>query len=229
MQVVWKNQKELRCGYTTGSCAAAAAKAAAAMLFSGEEVRQVSLMTPKGIELYLEVEEIQRENESVSCAIQKDSGDDPDVTNGIFVYAKVTKKKEKGMTLDGGIGVGRFTRKVLEQEAGEAAINKVPRQMIREAVQSQIEKYEWDGGADILIYIPEGVEIAKKTFNPRLGIEGGISVLGMKIREPPCFTTIFAFSKVFAEYINFAPPFTKIVAFLIVFLVKSHLPADFFK
>lgn len=99
MQVVWKNQKELRCGYTTGSCAAAAAKAAAAMLFSGEEVRQVSLMTPKGIELYLEVEEIQRENESVSCAIQKDSGDDPDVTNGIFVYAKITKKKEKGMNL----------------------------------------------------------------------------------------------------------------------------------
>ena len=133
MQVVWKNQKELRCGYTTGSCAAAAAKAAAAMLFSGEEIRQVSLMPPKGIELYLEVEKIQRENESVSCAIQKDSGDDPDVTNGIFVYAKVTKKREKGVTLDGGIGVGRFTRKVLEQEAGEAAINKVPRQMIREA------------------------------------------------------------------------------------------------
>ena len=151
MQVVWKNQKELRCGYTTGSCAAAAAKAAAAMLFSGEEIRQVSLMTPKGIELYLEVEKIQRENESVSCAIQKDSGDDPDVTNGIFVYAKVTKKREKGVTLDGGIGVGRFTRKVLEQEAGEAAINKV----------------------------------AKKTFNPRLGIEGGISVLGTSgIVEP---------------------------------------------
>ena len=69
---------------------------------SGEEIRQVSLMTPKGIELYLEVEKIQRENESVSCAIQKDSGDDPDVTNGIFVYAKVTKKREKGVTLDGG-------------------------------------------------------------------------------------------------------------------------------
>ena len=154
MQVVWKNQKELRCGYTTGSCAAAAAKAAAAMLFSGEEIRQVSLMTPKGIELYLEVEKIQRENESVSCAIQKDSGDDPDVTNGIF-------------------------------EAGEAAINKVPRQMIREAVQSQIEKYDWDGGADVLVYVPQGVEIAKKTFNPRLGIEGGISVLGTSgIVEP---------------------------------------------
>ena len=89
------------------------------------------------------------------------------------------------MTLDGGIGVGRFTRKVLEQEAGEAAINKVPRQMIREAVQSQIEKYDWDGGADVLIYVPQGVEIAKKTFNPRLGIEGGISVLGTSgIVEP---------------------------------------------
>ena len=95
MQVVWKNQKELRCGYTTGSCAAAAAKAAAAMLFSGEEVRQVSLMTPKGIELYLEVEEIQRENEAVSCAIQKDSGDDPDVTNGISFTPRSRKKRKK--------------------------------------------------------------------------------------------------------------------------------------
>lgn len=185
MQVVWKNQKELRCGYTTGSCAAAAAKAAAAMLFSGEEVRQVSLMTPKGIELYLEVEEIQRENESVSCAIQKDSGDDPDVTNGDLRLRQGHEKKGKRNDLrwwdrsralyTEGIGAG----------AGEAAINKVPRQMIREAVQSQIEKYEWDGGADILIYIPEGVEIAKKTFNPRLGIEGGISVLGTSgIVEP---------------------------------------------
>ena len=98
MQVVWKNQKELRCGYTTGSCAAAAAKAAAAMLFSGEEVRQVSLMTPKGIELYLEVEEIQRENEAVSCAIQKDSGDDPDVTNGIAIYSRVSFRDDKPET-----------------------------------------------------------------------------------------------------------------------------------
>ena len=201
MQVVWKNQKELRCGYTTGSCAAAAAKAAAAMLFSGEEIRQVSLMTPKGIELYLEVEKIQRENESVSCAIQKDSGDDPDVTTGAWIYATVSICEENNNQieidggigvgrvtrpgLDGGIGVGRFTRKVLEQEAGEAAINKVPRQMIREAVQSQIEKYDWDGGADVLVYVPQGVEIAKKTFNPRLGIEGGISVLGTSgIVEP---------------------------------------------
>ena len=204
MQVVWKNQKELRCGYTTGSCAAAAAKAAAAMLFSGEEVRQVSLMTPKGIELYLEVEEIQREPGVVSCAIRKDSGDDPDVTNGILVYAKVTGTKKKEIRLDGGTGVGRFTRKVLEQEAGEAAINKVPRQMIREAVQSQIEKYEWNGGADVLIYIPEGVEIAKKTFNPRLGIEGGISVLGTSgivepMSEQALTQTIFLEMKMLCE------------------------------
>ncbi len=97
MQVVWKNQKK-NCGVDIQQEAVLRQqrrKAAAAMLFSGEEIRQVSLMTPKGIELYLEVEKIQRENESVSCAIQKDSGDDPDVTNGIFVYAKVTKKGKK--------------------------------------------------------------------------------------------------------------------------------------
>ena len=182
---VYKNQKKLRWGYTTGTCGTAASMAAALMLLGQKRVGQVKVSTPKGLDLDLEIEEIRFTKEQAVCAVRKDSGDDPDVTNGIFVYAKVTKKKEKGMTLDGGIGVGRFTRKVLEQEAGEAAINKVPRQMIREAVQSQIEKYEWDGGADIVIYIPEGVEIAKKTFNPRLGIEGGISVLGTSgIVEP---------------------------------------------
>ena len=116
MQVVWKNQKELRCGYTTGSCAAAAAKAAAAMLFSGEEIRQVSLMTPKGIELYLEVEKIQRENESVSCAIQKDSGDDPDVTNGIAIYSRVSFRDDKPETEGYIWGKMRLSGFILQQE-----------------------------------------------------------------------------------------------------------------
>lgn len=184
-QFVWKDQKKLRCGYTTGSCAAAAAKAASGMLFSGKEIRHVSLMTPKGILLYLDVEEIKRTEDGVSCAIRKDSGDDPDVTNGILVYAKVRRNASDKVTLDGGIGVGRMTKKVLGQEVGEAAINRVPRQMILEAVHSQMDAYGYTGGVEILISIPEGVEIAKKTFNPRLGIEGGISVLGTSgIVEP---------------------------------------------
>ena len=92
---VWKDQKKLRMGYTTGSCAAAAAKAAARMLFLGEEIRQVSLMTPKGIRLYLDVEDILRMKDKVRCAIRKDAGDDPDVTDQILVYAEVSKTEGK--------------------------------------------------------------------------------------------------------------------------------------
>ena len=175
---VWKNQKQLRMGYTTGSCAAAAAKAAARMLLSQEEVRQVSLMTPKGIRLYLDVEEILCTQERVRCAIRKDAGDDPDVTDQILVYAEVTKMSGNQIVLDGGIGVGRVTRKGLEQKIGDAAINKVPRAMIREAVEKERERFGYPGGLSVIISIPEGVELAKKTFNPRLGIQGGISVLG---------------------------------------------------
>lgn len=182
---VWKGQKELRTGYTTGSCAAAAAKAAVGMLLSGEEIRHVSLMTPKGIRLYLDVEEITREKDSVRCAVRKDSGDDPDVTNGILVFAEVRKTQEKGISLDGGEGVGRVTRKGLEQKIGEAAINKVPRRIIMESVQEQIEAFQYEGGITVVIEVPKGQELAAKTFNPRLGIEGGISILGTSgIVEP---------------------------------------------
>ena len=175
---VWKDQKKLRMGYTTGSCAAAAAKAAARMLFLGEEIRQVSLMTPKGIRLYLDVEDILRTKDKVRCAIRKDAGDDPDVTDQILVYAEVSKTEGKQITLDGGVGVGRITRKGLEQDIGDAAINKVPRAMIREAVEKEKERGGYTGGLSVIISIPDGAELAKKTFNPRLGIEGGLSVLG---------------------------------------------------
>lgn len=223
----------LRMGFTTGSCAAAAAKAAAMMLLSGEEIRQVRLMTPKGIELYLEVEKIIRSKTFVECAIQKYSGDDPDITNGMYIHARVCltdqteiqgkhparteksnepeerkkktsqeavikkdpktgtsalpedEKKQADILLDGGEGVGRVTKPGLEQAIGDAAINKVPRKMIREAVSEVCEKYNYTGKIKIVISIPEGAEIAKKTFNPRLGIEGGLSILGTSgIVEP---------------------------------------------
>lgn len=184
-QLIWKNQKQLRTGYTTGSCAAAAAKAAACMLLGGEPVQQVSLMTPKGVCLYLDVEEIRRTPDTVSCAVRKDSGDDPDVTDGILIFAAVSRCEDGKLHLDGGEGVGRVTKKGLEQNIGEAAINKVPRRMILEAVESQRKKWEYEGGLTILITIPKGRELADRTFNPRLGITGGISVLGTSgIVEP---------------------------------------------
>lgn len=175
---VIKNNRKLRCGYTTGSCAAGAAKAAALMLFSGRPVRQVSLMTPKGILLNLEILETSMEEGRVSCAVRKDGGDDPDATHGALVYAEVSFSQKPGISIDGGLGVGRVTKKGLQVPVGEAAINPVPRKMIREAVETVCGDFEYGGGISVVISIPQGVEIAKKTFNPRLGIEGGISVLG---------------------------------------------------
>lgn len=186
-QYVYKNHKKLRYGYTTGSCAAAASKAAAAMLLSGKEISYVELHTPKGIDLRLEVLDISREDNVVSCAIQKDGGDDPDVTNGILIYAKVSRESadEAQIIIDGGIGVGRVTKPGLEQPVGAAAINKVPRQMIRENLEAVCEQYHYHGKLSVVISIPAGVELAAKTFNPRLGIVGGISVLGTSgIVEP---------------------------------------------
>lgn len=116
--------------------------------------------------------------DKVRCAIRKDAGDDPDVTDQILVYAEVSKTEGKQITLDGGVGVGLITRKGLEQDIGDAAINKVPRAMIREAVEKEKERGGYTGGLSVIISIPDGAELAKKTFNPRLGIEGGLSVLG---------------------------------------------------
>lgn len=206
--VVWKNQTKLRTGYTTGSCAAAAAKAAAHMLVSGEVIGEVSLMTPADIRLYLEVEDIVKENNYVSCAIRKDSGDDPDVTNGILVYARVTFVQDdvvkSKVILEAGEGIGRVTQKGLEQSIGDPAINLVPRRMIREAVEEELQKAGIDRGVRVMIWVPDGAEIARKTFNPKLGIEGGISILGTTgivepMSEKALTDTIFVEMKVRRE------------------------------
>lgn len=183
-EYVYRNQKKLRCGYTTGSCAAAAAKAAAEMLLCGKEVNTVEMKTPKGPTLRLAVEAISRSRGEVSCAIRKDAGDDADVTNGILIFAAL-KKREKGILLEGGTGIGRVTKKGLDQPPGAAAINSVPRSMICSAVEEVMETYGYRGGMEILLWIPEGEALAEKTFNPRLGIRGGLSILGTSgIVEP---------------------------------------------
>lgn len=176
-------KKRLRAGYTTGTCAQAATKAAVWMLLSEEEKTSVDVILPKGKELTLLVCEIEMKRqgekiERVSCAVRKDSGDDPDITNGIFVYASVRRKDGTEIEIDGGRGVGRVTKKGLDQPVGAAAINKVPRQMIRKEAEEICDCYGYEGGLEIIISIPEGEQLAKKTFNPKLGITGGISVLG---------------------------------------------------
>lgn len=177
--------KNLRCGYTTGSCATAAAKAAATMLLTGERVATVRIDTPKGVVLELEPLEVELAEQYVSCAIRKDSGDDPDDTNGVLVFAKVEKVAEPGVHIEGGVGVGRVTKPGLACAVGGAAINPTPRRMITAEVGSVMEQAGYSEGLLVTISIPEGVEIAKKTFNPRLGIIGGLSVLGTSgIVEP---------------------------------------------
>ena len=187
---IMKNNKKLRFGYTTGTCAAAASKAAAMMLLLDEPMDCVELKTPRGIELNLEIVDTIRTGDSVSCAIVKDGGDDPDVTHGLKIYAKVERIAE-GFIIDGGEGVGRVTRGGLEQPVGAAAINSTPRRMIGEALKEAAENAAYQGGLKAVISVPGGEKTAEKTFNPILGIQGGISILGTSgIVEPMSETAL---------------------------------------
>ncbi len=219
-----KGGKKLRCGYTTGSCAAAASKAALIMLLDGKEVRNVKIITPKGPEFVAEIEDISIDvsGQTASCAVVKDGGDDPDATSGMKICATIIMRdisegiKEKAdsaladnakeeifagcqgeeneVIIDGGEGIGRVTRPGLDQPVGEAAINSVPRRMISEAVREVL----WQHGltkkqVQVLISAPEGMSVAQKTFNPKLGIVGGISILGTTgIVEPMSDEAILA-------------------------------------
>ena len=230
---VYKDHKKLRCGYTTGTCAALAAQGAVRFLLTGSWKETEEIMTPKGILVCVSLEEKTSGDSWVECAVRKDAGDDYDVTNGILVYARAEFVKDKNfyekvqmshlessgfgaagekpglspenqkqqkkanaahqkealpeslVRIDGGIGIGRITKSGLDQPVGAAAINSVPRKMIRDAVYALLEEAGEFLPVSITISVPAGVEAAKKTFNPVLGIEGGISVLGTSgIVEP---------------------------------------------
>ncbi|RKI37152.1 cobalamin biosynthesis protein CbiD [bacterium D16-51] len=189
---VTKHQKKLRCGITTGTCAAAAAKAAAELLLLGRHKESVLVHTPKGVDVQVPVFLSSQEEKKAEYWVVKDSGDDPDVTNHAKIFASVEKLGEgshcprgafsslkfPGIFLDGGFGVGRVTREGMEQEKGQAAINAVPREMVFKAVHEVCREAGYGGALLAMICVPEGKELAKRTFNPRLGIEGGISILG---------------------------------------------------
>ena len=176
-EYVTVGRKRMRCGYTTGTCAAAATLGAATLLLSGTCLDAVQVETPAGITVTADLELFERGDGWASCAVRKDAGDDPDVTDGVLVYARVCRANA-GVTVDGGLGVGRVTRRGLDQPVGAAAINHVPRQMVAQQARAAMRAAGYQGGLGVVISIPAGVALAKKTFNPRLGIEGGISVLG---------------------------------------------------
>ncbi|MDO5861344.1 MAG: cobalt-precorrin-5B (C(1))-methyltransferase CbiD [Thermoplasmata archaeon] len=186
---VFVNNKRLRRGHTTGTCAAAASKAAA-LIALGKPSGSVTITTPKGITLELPVEDPSSSDGAARCAVRKDGGDDIDATHGTLVYSDV-ELIQSGIEIDGGKGVGRVTRKGLDQPPGNAAINHVPRSMIKEALEDVAASLGYTGGFRVTISVPEGEEIAQKTFNPRLGIEGGISILGTSgIVEPMSETAL---------------------------------------
>ena len=183
---VRSGQKLLRCGYTTGTCAALGAAGAARLLLTGREPETVALRTPKGIVVEVAPIYCRRTDAGAVCAIRKDGGDDVDVTTGLPVIASVVLEPDApGVRILGGEGVGRVTKPGLDQPVGEAAINHVPRQMIAEALEREAENAAYTGGFAVTISVEGGAETAKRTFNPHIGVEGGLSILGTSgIVEP---------------------------------------------
>ncbi len=176
--------KALRRGWTTGSCAAAASQAAAVLLLTGIAPPEIHLHTPGGVTFRLPVEDAHMDGEAACCTVRKDSGDDPDITNGVRVTASV-RRAESGVAIEGGAGVGRVTRPGLAMPVGEAAINPGPRAQIRAAVERAAQENGYAGGFAVTISVEDGEALAAQTYNGHLGIVGGISILGTSgIVEP---------------------------------------------
>jgi cobalt-precorrin-5B (C1)-methyltransferase len=171
---------KLRSGFTTGTCAAAAAKAAAMFLFDGTALKAVEITIPEGDRVVMPLLYVRENHGSAEAAVRKDAGDDPDVTNGVTVIASVARIEGDEVVIAAGEGVGTVTKPGLSVPPGEPAINPGPRRMIRDAVREVT-----DHGIRVTIAIPGGREIAARTFNPRLGIIDGLSILGTSGRVRP--------------------------------------------
>lgn len=190
-EFVRQGQTFLRYGYTTGSCATLGAKACGRMLLSGKMVNESRIMTPKGISVEVCLEEVALEESFASCTVVKDGGDDIDVTHGAKITTKVRLLPEKTVKIVGGKGVGTVTKVGLDQAVGESAINSTPRAMITKELEEIAVEYAYEGGFLVEISVPEGESLAEKTFNSKLGIVGGISILGttgiVEPRSNPAF------------------------------------------
>ena len=198
LEILEKRRKgQLRTGYTTGTSASAATKAALLTLISSQIFNTIDVFLPKGKIATLQIAwtRTNQDNQSVTCAVIKDGGDDPDVTHGAEICSTVSLTNNKGLIeIDGGIGVGRVTRPGLGLEIGSAAINPVPKKMIEYTVFNSAKSLLSQNGFKVIISVPKGRELAKKTDNPRLGIVGGISILGTTGIVFPYSTASFAAS-----------------------------------
>ncbi|KAB7709127.1 cobalt-precorrin-5B (C(1))-methyltransferase [Bacillus aerolatus] len=196
-----KEEKPLRKGYTTGACATAAVQAALTSLLSGEKQETATIYLPAKVFATFTVEQCEVYEGRAVAAIKKDAGDDPDVTHGAIIYAEVILTKEPGIELDGGEGVGRATKPGLAVEVGQAAINPVPRKMILSEAEKILTDFQCQKGVKIIISVPGGEEMAKKTLNGRLGILGGISILGTRGIVMPFSTAAYKASIIQAIHV----------------------------
>ncbi|MBA4603693.1 cobalt-precorrin-5B (C(1))-methyltransferase [Thermoactinomyces mirandus] len=186
-----RQSTKLRSGYTTGACATAATKAALLSLITGRAAREVEILLPIGKKAKFSIDQARVSEESAKCSVIKDGGDDPDATHGARIVSTVSWSDEPGIRLDGGAGVGKVTKLGLPVPVGEAAINPVPRKMIREAVTDVLSSFAIHRGVKVVISVPGGEKIAKKTLNERLGIVGGISILGTRGTVIPFSTAAY--------------------------------------
>lgn len=168
----------LRTGLTTGTCATACCVAAAQALFAQRQDRTVNVTLPKGKQVDLTIEDYALSESSVRTSTIKDAGDDPDATHGATIFVELTLCAEQGVHFSAAEGVGTVTRTGLLLDVGEPAINPVPRKMMTEHLAGFAETYHYQGGFVVSVGVINGAQIAEKTMNPRLGILGGISILG---------------------------------------------------
>ena len=198
-EIMEKKQKGLlRTGFTTGTCASAATKSALLTILTNKSQESVQVTLPKGKVVDMRIAWTQYRDEFVTCAVIKDGGDDPDATHGAEICSSVQLTNDIGkISIDGGIGVGRVTKPGLGLPIGKAAINPVPMRMITQTIDEVFGIYNQiikTNGLNVIISVPKGEEIAKKTDNPRLGIIGGISILGTTGIVLPYSTASFAAS-----------------------------------
>ncbi|MGO4886982.1 cobalt-precorrin-5B (C(1))-methyltransferase [Anaerobacillus sp. MEB173] len=186
-----KETKKLRHGYTTGANATAASKAALLSLLLQKEVKQVQITLPRGEKVLFTMEQVRFTDQEAEATVIKDGGDDPDATHLAKIVSTVSFRHKPGVFLEGGIGVGRVTKPGLPVPVGEPAINPVPRHMIKQTVIEVLHEYECPTGVNVTISVPDGEEIAKKTLNGRLGIIGGISILGTRGIVVPFSTSAY--------------------------------------
>ena len=175
--IAYHGGQALRRGWTTGTCAAAAAQVAALLLLTGKAPAELRLETPGGLTFTLPVEQPHLDGDAAVCTVRKDAGDDPDITNGVGITAAVRRAPE-GVTIDGGAGVGRVTRPGLAMPVGAAAINPGPRAQITAALERAARECGYMGGFSVIISAENGEELAKQTYNGHLGVVGGLSILG---------------------------------------------------